>query len=195
MGSGMGRFARAGVGAAAFPVLLAAMTAPALASGNTSEASGEVRATVVAPLAAAEIADLDFGEIASNRAQGGAVSVPAGSDRAHYAGGARSSCNAPHCPAAHPARFAVSGEANRAYAVWTPASMPVEGLLPSGASARVLTVSGIEVRTDSRPQSGPHGQLDTTGADGFGIGGTLQVPAGLPAAHYRVSIPVMLTYG
>ena len=194
MGFGIRRFVRAGAAAAAFAVVIAGMASPAVASGNSAAADGEARATIVTAVAATEIADLDFGGIASNPAQGGAVAIPAGTDRARYTGGARSSCNAAHCPSAHPARFAVTGEANRAYAVWTPASMPVEGILAAGGAARTLTVTGIEVRTDSRPDSGAHGQLDAAGADGFGVGGTLQVPAGLSPAHYRVSIPVMLTY-
>ena len=194
MGFGIGRFERLGVATAAFASVTAGINAPAMASGSSAPASGEARATIVASLAAAEIADLDFGGIESNQAQAGAVAIPAGSGRARYTGGARSGCNAAHCPSAHPARFAVTGEANRAYAVWTPASMPVAGILPAGASARVLTVTGIEVRTDSRPHSGPHGQLDAAGGDGFGLGGTLHIPAGLSSAHYRVSIPVMLTY-
>ncbi len=186
MGKGTPRVARNWLAAAVLAFAVPFGAATAQAAGNAATASGSAQATVIAPISAVEIADLDFGAVASNAARGGTVTVTAGAGAASYSGGARNSCNGAGCPAAHAALFTVSGEANRSYAVWTPASVTIAGA--------PLTVTGINVRTDSRPAAGPHGQLDANGADRFGVGGILQVPAGTGSAHYRVSVPVILNY-
>jgi hypothetical protein len=177
--------------ALAWGVLTAVMSGtsiPAKAAGNSAQAGGFAQATIVAPISAEELADLDFGTVASNPARGGTIAIPSGGGAARYSGGVRNGCPGSKCPLAHAARFAVSGEANRAYAVSTPRSLRVGGNGPA------LLVNSIEVRTDSRPGSGPHGMLGEKGGDGFSVGAVLGVPAGLPPAHYRVSIPVTLNY-
>jgi len=53
----------------------------------------------------------------------------------------------------------------------------------------------LMVETSSTPGTGGSGRLDEAGQDRFMVGGTLQIPARLPAAHYRASVPVIVTYG
>lgn len=192
MGYRTGRFVRSWLaGAAAVGATAMSLSAAHAAGAN---ATGVALATVVSPLAAVEIADLDFGTIATSAKMGGSVIVPAGSGVAAYTGGARSGCDTAGCANAHSARFVVTGEANRSYVVSTPDSITITGIFASGGAAPGLKVSAIGVSTESRPGSGPHGRLDDGGADRFGVGGVLEVPAGLGAARYRVSVPVVVTY-
>lgn len=162
------------------------------AAGLSASTTGEARAEVVAPMVVTREADLAFGAIFAGSAAGSVTVSAAGA--VQYDGGAQPACAT--CEPVHPARFAVRGEAGRAYTIQVPAMVAARGTaLHPGDSAPPLQVDGLGVRSDSRPAAGPAGQLDSRGQDGFQVGGTLQVPAGLPAAHYEATVPVMVTYG
>jgi hypothetical protein len=174
-------------------LLLAAASGPALAGGLSATAIGTAQADIVAPLVARREADLDFGAIFATSAPG---TVMLGADgAAAYTGGAHSACAPGACGSLHPAAFAVSGEGGRAYFVTLPSAVTATGTTPEGTAAPPLDVAALSVRTASRPSAGPAGQLDETGRDRFEVGGTLRVPAGVPAANYRATITVMVTYG
>lgn len=166
-------------------------TLPA-AEAVAAEASGVATATVVRPLRAAAVADLDFGTVAVAMGQGGSVVVSPGTAGATYGGSARAACRAgPSCGAPHPARFMVEGEGGRDYRI----------AIPSGATALSdgggggLAVEALTVRSSSRPGSGGAGQLDSAGQDQFEVGGTIRIPPGTPPARYRATVEVVVTYG
>ena len=171
------------------------------ASGNVASATGLASATVIQPIAVAEIADLDFGNVASDGAGligAGSVNVATTTPGATYAGASRNACDTGlDCPLPHAARFVVSGEAHRAYVITVPSEIaitphPIAGDLTSGNAT--LVIDGIVVRTTSRANDGPAGQLDANGADSFDIGGRLQLPAGLAPARYSTVIRVVVAY-
>ena len=169
----------------------------ALAQGGSASAAGAVSATIVAPIAVRQIADLDFGVVAAGSGQAGSVTILPGIAAARYGGRARQACSADgECPAPHFASFEVSGEAGRAYTIATPASVAISGE-PVGdvvSAAPVLRVEAIGLRSASRPDAGPAGTLDPAGRDRFDLGGTLRLPAAMAPARYRISIPVIVTY-
>jgi hypothetical protein len=174
-------------------LLLAAASGPALAGGRSATATGAAQAEIVAPLVVKREADLDFGAIFATTAPG---TVMLGADGTwSYTGGAYPACAPGACGPLHPAAFDVAGEGGRAYLVTLPSAVTATGTTPQGTAAPPLDVAGLTVRTASRPSAGPAGQLDATGHDRFQVGGTLHVPAGIPAASYRATIAVMVTYG
>lgn len=175
---------------------------PALAGGLPASAVGVAAATVVSPVAVRQLTDLDFGVVAANAGSGGEVVLAPGSGSATYGGGARRGCSGGvACPAPHAASFEVSGEAGRAYSIAAPDSIAVAGevVAPGSggsdeASPPVLRVEALHFRSASRPEAGSAGRLDAAGRDRFDLGGTLRVPAALPPARYRVSVPVIVAY-
>ncbi|MDE2404541.1 MAG: DUF4402 domain-containing protein [Sphingomonadales bacterium] len=179
--------------AVAVAALAAAAPADGLAASGQATATGEARAEVAAPLVVTREADLDFGSIFAGSAAGAVTVSPGGV--ASYAGGVQPAC-AGGCGGVGAARFAVQGEGGRSYAVAVPAGVTAQGTATeAGAAAPPLDVTGLTVRSDSRPGAGAAGRLDGSGRDEFSVGGTLQVPAGLPAARYRATVPVIVTYG
>ncbi len=177
----------------------ALFAAPSSANAQAGSASdlGVSSAQVVSPIAVREIADLDFGVIAAGAATPGSVKITPGEPAALYSGGAQHACDA-SCAMPHYASFEVSGEASRAYTIAAPASVDITGTPypqdPGSPAPPVLQIDQFEVRSASRPQAGPAGQLDTQGHDTFDLGGTLRLPSGVPAARYRVSIAVVVNY-
>ncbi len=171
------------------------LAVPAHADGLSSSAGGEAAAQVVAPLIVTRESDLEFGAVFAG-ASPGAVSVSSRGGTT-YSGGAQPACVAGACHSASAARFTVSGEAGRTYIVSVPTRITATGTLAdgSGAPAAPLSVNAIEASSASRRTEGPVGQLDAQGRDRFEVGGTLEVPAGLPSASYRATIPVIVTYG
>ena len=170
--------------------MIAAM--PAHANGLSATANGEAQAEVVIPLVATREADLEFGTIFAS-ATAGSVTVHASGQLTYFAG-AQPACIQGACSSAHPARFTVVGERGRSYTISTPAAVSADGILASGGAAAPLEVDAITVRSDSRPSAGNTGTLDSTGHDAFQVGGTLIVPAGLPSASYRATLPVIVAY-
>ncbi|MBS0253896.1 MAG: DUF4402 domain-containing protein [Proteobacteria bacterium] len=172
---------------------VAALALPARAPAAT--ALGQAGAEVVTPITVTSLADLDFGVIATSGLSG-TVTVQA-EGGASFAGGAAGLCDGSSCAAPHPARFAVSGEANRTYVVAAPATIIVTGtpIGPGGGTAPDLVIGGLTVRAASRPGAGSGGMLDGQGADTFTVGGTLALPGQLPPARYRAVVPVVVTYG
>lgn len=182
----------------AFAVLMTTFTTPALgASGNAASATGDVSATIVSPILLRELADLDFGTITSSRGAPGSVTIgPEGN--VSYSGGTGAAClGGGSCASPHPSRFAVTGEPNRSYIVTTPASVRAQGSALDGSDAALpdLIIESISVRTHNRPESASSGKLDGNGNDTFNVGGTLRVPAGSAAGHYRATLPLVVTYG
>ena len=181
---------------------LLALPVPALADAIGASATGAAAATVVSPVAVRQIADLDFGVITANVASTGAVELAPGAGHAVYSGSARRGCaEGTDCPAPHAAQFEVSGEAGRSYAITAPESVAVPGEVTApvtGSEDRTsppaLWIEALRFRSASRPEAGPAGRLDAQGQDHFELGGTLRVPAALPPARYRASVPVVITY-
>ncbi len=173
--------------------------APALAGGSAASAAGVAAATVAGPVAVRQLADLDFGVVAADAGSAGAVVLAPGLASAAYGGGARRGCHGgADCPQPHAARFEVSGEAGRAYTIAAPENIAIAGdaaAAGNGAMPPVLQVEALRFRSASRPGAGGAGRLDAAGRDSFEMGGTLRVPAALPPARYRVSVPVIVTYG
>jgi hypothetical protein len=185
--------------------LLAVGASPALAaSGNMATANGMASATIVEPIAVTSVVDLDFGNVASDGDQAGPGSVMLGGEgAARYEGRARAVCDLGDCPAPHSAGFTVAGEAGRAYTITAPMFLtiapraivgPEDALSVMGTMPQMVLVDSIAVRTASRPDDGPSGQLDGAGRDSFEIGGRLQLPAGLPPARYVTVIKVVVAY-
>lgn len=168
--------------------------APAWAqgSGTGSSAAGTAAVQVVRPLTAQTLADLDFGLVASDAK--GSVTIAAGSVSARFAGAARNACgDTGSCPAAHPARFAVTGESSRSYRIAVPERLTLTGAGPGGGVSSAIIVA-MTVKTASRPASGPEGMLDKAGRDTFEMGGTLELPSEQQPARYIVHVPVIVTY-
>lgn len=181
--------------ALAAPAALAATATPACAAGISATTIGQASATLIAPLSVTQIADLDFGVIVANRDSAGTVALAPDTTPAQFGGGAHAGCEpALGCPVAHAAQFAVTGEAGRNYTIAAPSSIAITGEAVAGGQAQTLTISAITLRSASRPANGASGQLDAAGRDSFWLGGTLGVPANLPAARYRVSLQVIVTY-
>ena len=126
---GNGRANRAGPGNAAWLAIAFGTTgflcgfAPAAFAqpGQSASAQGTASATVVAALQASQEQDLSFGAIIAGEEAGGEVTVDPAGGPARYGGGVRPACtgSAGGCHP-HPARFAVSGAAERSYAITLP---------------------------------------------------------------------------
>lgn len=172
---------------------LALAAGEARADGRTASATGMAQAQVVAPLVAVREADLDFGAIFATAVPGTVMVTGAGG--LAYGGGVQPACAPGACGNPHAARFAVNGEAGRAYLVSLPASVMATGTLADGGAAPALEVSELTVRSASRPGAGAGGQLDAAGRDRFEVGGTLHVPGGTPAASNRATVAVIVSYG
>ncbi|WP_395327935.1 DUF4402 domain-containing protein [Novosphingobium sp. BL-8H] len=185
-------FAAIGVVTGAAPALAADGLGVGAAAGH---ATGVASATVVQPLSVRSLSDLDFGSVGDVGAQGGTLVIAPGDPAARYAGAAHPACivgNA-NCAGPHAARLRVEGEPGRAYRVVVPES--VQAHSAEGEAMAALPVTGLTVRTDSRPQAGAQGVLNHAGGDGFEIGGELRIPPGTEASHYRAQVPVIVVYG
>lgn len=170
--------------------MLAIFALPGMVRAQDATASGSASASVIRPLAATALEDLSFGAITlGSSSAGGTVSVPPDGGAAAYGGSVRQLCSGGGPCQPHPARFAVSGEAERTYRVDLPARIEAVGER-SGTS---LPVTGLRLHSTNRG-SVTGGQLDSAGEDGFAVGGTLQVPAGTPADVYRAQFPVTVSY-
>lgn len=179
-----------------FLTVLAGLLAasPAWAAGSSATGEGRAEAQVVSPLVVTRQSDLEFGAVFAG-ASAGTVTVSS-RDGTSYDGGAQPACVNGACHSAHAAEFSVRGEAGRIYLITVPGEIVATGTTTDGAgSAQPLSVSGIIVTSASRPADGATGQLDPQGHDRFDVGGTLELPANLPAASYRATIPVIVTYG
>jgi len=175
-------------------VVAIASSAPAFAAGSSAEEQGRAQAEIVRPLVVTREQDLAFGAVFAGNVPG-LVTVTA-SARVVYQGGVEAACVQGLCSAPHPASFLVRGEPGRSYRVEVPDSVQATGVLAGGSGpAAALTVAGLMVDTISTPGTGGSGSLDDSGQDRFTVGGTLQIPAQQPAANYRASVPVIVTYG
>lgn len=166
------------------------------AANGQSFASGVAKARVIAPLSVVELDDLDFGFVREVAGRVSSVSISPLSAMLEYRGGPRNACEpGAACPAAHPARFSVTGEAGRAYVITLPGSIHVatSGDLTM-QHADGLLVTDLSIRTNSAPSSGNRGILDPSGHDTFAVGGTLRLQPGTGPGHYRAMVPVAVTY-
>lgn len=178
---------------ALLPLLLMAAGSAHAASGQSSMATGVAGAVVIRPLTVTALADMDFGTITHAPGVPGSVTVSPGAAGASVSGGASVVCAGGDCAAAHAAKFAVNGEAQRSYAVTLPGSVTATGTLSDagGGAAPPLQVGALTMKAASG--SGVP-RLDSLGNDSFAIGGTIALPADLPAAHYHASFAVIVNY-
>ncbi len=158
--------------------------------------TGSASAQVIALLTATSLVDLDFGSVGGIEGAPGTVIVDPAGEGAHYTGGARAVCGrVSSCPVPHPARFAVSCEAGRAYRVALSRSVMARADV---VGAPDLEVADLTLGTASRPSSGGRddnrGTLDGRGHDSFAVGGTLVLPRGTRPAHYQARIEVLVAY-
>lgn len=159
--------------------------------GQTATAQGQATATVVQALRAVQEEDLAFGAITSSVMASGEVVVDPTGATLLYLGGAQAACpGATASCDAHPARFAVSGEPDRTYAI----TLPSEVIASGQRTATSLTVRALVASSTNRPERNGGGALDTYGKDSFTVGGTLSVPAGTQADIFRADLPVMVHY-
>lgn len=186
---------RAGLVILAAGAALAAASPALAASGQSATALGQAQATIITPIIAVSLNDLDFGSLTSSQTASGSVTVGA-EGGATYAGGAAPACaGGGACAGVAPARFLVSGEAGRSYTVNAPASITASGTMIGGGSAPALSIDAVTVHLDSHAGSVTSiGELDEKGEDRIGIGGRLNVPAGTAPAHYRATLTIMVTY-
>ncbi len=173
------------------------LASPALAAtGQSAAAQGHAQAVIVEPIVAVSLNDLDFGSLTASRTASGSVTV--GSDGSTiYAGGAAPACaGGGTCAGIAPARFLVSGEAERSYTLSAPSTITATGtLISGGGSAPDLVIDALSVHLASHAGTTTNiGQLDTNGEDRISVGGRLTVPAGTAPAHYRATLTIMVTY-
>lgn len=162
------------------------------ARAASSHATGTATATVIRPLSVTALADMDFGTITHLPGVSGTVTVNPGTAGASFAGGTSAVCTGSGCGIAHAARFAVSGEPQRNYAIQLPGTVTATGAATqTGAIAPPLTISGLTLRTTG---GGSVPRLDASGTGGFEVGGTITLPADLPPARYRASFAVIVSY-
>ena len=176
----------------AMALALAVPGAPALAQSPaaSARATGYAAANLVRPISVRSIDDLDFGMVASSGV--GTVSIGTGNGAVSYGGRAREACSgAEACPAAHPARFEVTGERHRGSRISVPQSLQAAVASRPGGALRVIDLT---VRSASRPASGAAGTLDGLGNDSFMVGATLEITAPLVPGHYTVPVPVTVAY-
>lgn len=176
-------------------VVAGLVASPALGQTSNAQAVGRASAEIVSPLVVAREQDLAFGAVFANQSAGTVTVRNTGG--VIYQGGAQQACLPGACNIAHPALFAVQGEPGRAYRVEIPEQVLATGqsAQPGGGTAVALIVDQLQCISDSKPAASGLGQLDTQGFDRFTIGGTLHLPAGLPAADYRAVVQVIVTYG
>ncbi len=170
--------------------LAAFMALPGPVQAEPAIAEGRVSATIVEPLRAVPLEDLTFGTLSVGREAGGEVRVSAATSQAAYSGTAAPACAAATQCAPHAARFAVSGEADRAYRVEMPTDVFARGEL----TGQVLKVSALEIRSRNQPAANWRGTLDPSGKDEFAIGGTLTIPAATKADSFRADLAIAVFY-
>lgn len=169
------------------------LASPAAAEpGQTGTAQGWATASVIDPLHAVQEQDLSFGAVTASPTTSGEVTVDPSGGTASFHGGAQAACpgTAATICTAHPARFAVSGEALRTYTIDLPDQIVAQGQR-TGTS---LVVSNLISRSRNRPDLERGGALDLYGKDTFTIGGTLAVPAGTRSDIFRADLPVLVQY-
>lgn len=149
---------------------------------------GEATALVVEPIRVEPLADLSFGCIAV--AGSGTVAIDARSGAARPFGGIRLLEGAPGC-ASHPALFAISGEATRSYRFTVDPDVIAVHVAQPEVTLAVRGLHGV----GGNPAEGEGiGTLDGAGRDRLRVGGTLLVPAGTRAGHYKARVKVTVAY-
>lgn len=140
-------------------------------------ATATASATIVTPIAIANAADMDFGNVAVSAALGTVVLDPAG---------ARSVTGGATLPAVTgtvtAASFDVTGQANFTYSITLPGAATT---ITSGANT--MTVDNWT----STPT--PTGTLDAGGAQTLSVGATLNVAAGQASGAYISGTPFTVT--
>lgn len=174
-------------------LLSALMVVPAHATpGEEASIQGVTVAQVVAPLKLEAIEPLEFGTVVAGQMGAGTVTIAASDVGVTYTGSLRGICGASSANChAHPARFAVTGEAGRHYRI----ELPVEAMAYSETGhAPALRVARLTARSDSLANGSATGLLDQEGKDSFRVGGTLEVPGGTNAGVYRARLDVLVIY-
>lgn len=154
-------------------------------AGDRANATGKASATLVEPITIRAIEALQFGVIAIGESESGTITVDPDSGASSFSGTLGNLCPQGAACFAHPALFAVSGEAGRHYRIDAPATAVA---LHEGAGAP-LAVNGVTISQDSLRRL-----LDDAGQDSFRVGGTLAVPAGTLPGIYRAELAVVVSY-
>ncbi|EGD57422.1 hypothetical protein Y88_3732 [Novosphingobium nitrogenifigens DSM 19370] len=163
-----------------------------IACAASSSATGVATASIVRPLTVTADADMDFGTITHAPRQSGTVTVSPGSAGASYGGAAGGICAGTACGDAHSAHFTVKGEPLRSYAIQLPST--VAALPDAAAAAKGAPSLQVGALTLHSASGTSEPRLDAVGQDSFEVGGTLTLPADAPAAHYRATLTIMVTY-
>lgn len=168
-----------------------ASTAAAIAQPGAHAAQGSASAEIAEPISVVALADLEFGAAAVSASEGGQVTVSPRSGTAQYSGGARPACSGASQCAAGAARFAVTGERGRDYAIALPAMVMAEHRTRNGLG---LPVSDLTVWSRNLGTYGPFGRLDQAGTDELRVGGTLAIPAGSAEGSYAAEVRIVVMY-
>lgn len=164
----------------------------AIAQPGASTSQGAASAQIVEPIGVIAVSDLEFGAIAVSASEGGEVTIAPESGAAQYSGGARPACSGASQCATGAARFAVSGESGRDYAIGLPSTVTAEHREGGGPG---LPVAGLTAWSRNLGTLGPFGRLDHTGSDEVRVGGTLTIPAGTAPGSYVAEVPIVVSYG
>ena len=146
-----------------------------MSAANAATTDGTAGAKIIAPLQIAKKADLYFGTIAPSLTTADTVLVSVDGDK--KCGAALTCLTADHTAAA----FAVTGEADAVYTIALPDSIEISN--GNGDLMKVTDFTGSKAS----------GTL-VQGADGFTVGGTLNVAAMQAAGKYSGSFTVAVEY-
>ncbi|HOM62211.1 MAG TPA: DUF4402 domain-containing protein [Dysgonamonadaceae bacterium] len=146
---------------------------------GSASASASANATIITPIAIAQVADLNFGNIVAGI---GAGNVTVGTD------GIRTSIGDVILPTATPgtvnaAEFTVTGLANATYAITLPTSIDI-----STTGGEIMTVTDFTSNPDEA------GKLAADGKQTLLVGATLNVGANQPAGAYTGEFSVIVNY-
>ena len=147
-------------------------------NGHAASATGNATATVIAPIAISNTADLAFGKFAASTG-GTVVMDPAGARTA--TGAVVLSTVAPGAAAS----FNVTGDANATYAITLPASASIS----DGATTPNTMTVGTFTSTPSAT-----GTLSAAGAQTVTVGGTLTVASAQAGGAYTGTFSVTVEY-
>jgi hypothetical protein len=163
----------------------------AVAQPGASTAQGTASAQIAEPVSVVAVSDLSFGAVAVSASEGGAVTVAPASGAVQYSGQARPACSGAAQCAIGAARFAVTGESGRDYAITLPAGVTAHN---RARAASGLPVSDLTAWSRNLGTLGPVGRLDQAGADEVRVGGKLAIPAGTAEGIYVAELKIVVMY-
>jgi hypothetical protein len=162
-------------------ILAASAFALIISNGNafaqSAEASASASASIISPLAIAQVADMQFGNVAGCSSPSTVLLAVDGSRSVG------SGCAVLTAGTSAAAEFAVSGAADNTYAITLPASIQI-----SDGGSNEMTVDSFV----SNPSG--TGTLDGAGNQSLQVGATLNLAADQPAGSYSGSFNVSVIY-